>query len=222
MHSDSTPEIPFGYCHCGCGQKAPIATHTYTRLGILKGEPFRFINGHYALTRKVTDPGPNPSGLCQCGCGERTGIARWSSTEKGNVGGTPVRFLPGHAQRLLRKTERIHRHTSGYILEYRPDHPHAQRDGFVYQHRLVMESMIGRLLLPEEVVHHIDGNEANNDPTNLELFADNRSHMQHHRETGRWSKSHESCIGCGTTDRKHNAKGLCVSCYVRQGRKNAA
>jgi len=38
--------IPEGYCHCGCGQKTKIATKTVTRLGLVKGQPTRFIKGH--------------------------------------------------------------------------------------------------------------------------------------------------------------------------------
>jgi hypothetical protein len=37
---------PFGFCHCGCGQLAPIAPRTDTRRGFGKGIPRQFINGH--------------------------------------------------------------------------------------------------------------------------------------------------------------------------------
>jgi hypothetical protein len=33
-------------CECGCGQPAPIAQQTTTRLGYVKGQPKRFVNGH--------------------------------------------------------------------------------------------------------------------------------------------------------------------------------
>lgn len=36
-----------------------------------------------------------------------------------------------------------------------------------FQHRIVAEGMIGRKLLPDEVVHHIDGDRSNNSPDNL-------------------------------------------------------
>lgn len=31
-----------------------------------------------------------------------------------------------------------------------------------------------------------------------------------------WSRRHENCVQCKTTDFKHMAKGLCSSCYARQ------
>lgn len=39
------------------------------------------------------------------------------------------------------------------------------------EHRYVMSKHLGRDLLPEETVHHIDGNRQNNDIGNLELFS---------------------------------------------------
>ena len=34
-----------------------------------------------------------------------------------------------------------------------------------------------------------------------------------------WSIEHEKCIQCGTTERKHYAKGLCKRCYSRTREK---
>lgn len=68
----------------------------------------------------------------------------------------------------------------GYVLEYAPDHPHATRNGYMRQHRLVMEGKLGRLLQPGEGhVHHHNENKADNRASNLELLTQGQ-HMSHH------------------------------------------
>jgi hypothetical protein len=42
---------PYGYCQCGCGEKAPVATRTTTRDGHVKGQPMRYIRGHVAALK---------------------------------------------------------------------------------------------------------------------------------------------------------------------------
>lgn len=46
---------PGGLCVCGCGQKTSIAKHTCQQYGHVKGQPVRFIVGHYARVQ------PRPS-----------------------------------------------------------------------------------------------------------------------------------------------------------------
>lgn len=47
-------------------------------------------------------------------------------------------------------------------------------------HREIMEQKLGRPLLPNEVVHHLDGDKKNNNPNNLLLFASSTDHSAHH------------------------------------------
>ena len=60
-------------------------------------------------------------------------------------------------------------HSQGYGLLYLPKHPCADRAGYVLEHRVVMERHLGRHLSPDEIVHHLNGNKADNHIENLEL-----------------------------------------------------
>lgn len=66
----------------------------------------------------------------------------------------------------------------GYWLVKVNDHPYATKGGYVREHRLVMEAVLGRYLRPGEVVDHIDGDTSNNDPSNLRVFASNADHLR--------------------------------------------
>lgn len=58
-----------------------------------------------------------------------------------------------------------YKNAQGYIEEWVPE-----LRGYVKQHRLVMEQMIGRPLSEFEQVHHRNGRRDDNHPGNLELW----------------------------------------------------
>jgi len=68
---------------------------------------------------------------------------------------------------------------SGYIYLKSWGHPFCGKQGYVAEHRLVIERHIGRFLNPEETIHHRDGNKTNNNISNLELFATRGEHTKH-------------------------------------------
>lgn len=51
-----------------------------------------------------------------------------------------------------------------------PDHPRARTNGYVFEHILVMEELLGRPLHTGETVHHMNGIRDDNRPQNLELW----------------------------------------------------
>lgn len=69
----------------------------------------------------------------------------------------------------------------GYVVAYIPFHPASNREGYVKEHRFVMEQQLGRFLRGREVVHHCDECKTNNHPSNLQLFRSQKSHMLHHQ-----------------------------------------
>lgn len=65
----------------------------------------------------------------------------------------------------------------GYKYIYSPDHPDRTNNGYVAEHRLIMEKMIGRRLTKKEAVHHLNHNRVDNRPNNLHLCTSNGSHF---------------------------------------------
>ena len=72
---------------------------------------------------------------------------------------------------------------NGYRMLHLPEHYEAQGKptmaGWVYEHRVVAMEMIGRPLLPNEEVHHLDENRLNNHPENL-LVLTQSQHLKLH------------------------------------------
>ena len=47
-------QAPFGYCHCGCGNKTTISPHTSRKYGRVKGQPTKYLAAH-GHRKPVTD-----------------------------------------------------------------------------------------------------------------------------------------------------------------------
>lgn len=84
------------------------------------------------------------------------------------------------------------------------------------------------------VVHHRDRNgrgsdEPNNEIANLQTLCRGCHLKEHSAElraarttlagSGRWSKDHDCCVECGTTEKRHGARGKCATCYARELRQ---
>lgn len=67
----------------------------------------------------------------------------------------------------------------GRVYLRAPNHPCANAWGYVYRYRLRMERKLGRILGPDEVIHHKDGDCSNDRLRNLELLT-NSTHSKLH------------------------------------------
>lgn len=78
-----------------------------------------------------------------------------------------------HAIATKRKTKH------GYIACTVPSHPYCGLDQEVFEHRLVMESHLGRYLVDDEIVHHVNEVKDDNRIENLEVML-RGEHTSHH------------------------------------------
>jgi hypothetical protein len=72
--------------------------------------------------------------------------------------------------------------TGGYAIVYCPNHPSAKSNGYVYEHRLIMENKIQRFLYKNEAVHHINGISDDNRAENLILMTATEHGKLHYAE----------------------------------------
>ena len=61
-------------------------------------------------------------------------------------------------------------HKAGYVMLRIPGHPRSSGGGYVFEHIVVMEEMLGRFLSRDESVHHRNGLKDDNRRENLELW----------------------------------------------------
>lgn len=159
-----------------------------------------------------------PKILCFCGCKELIPSL--------NVFGEPMKYKKGHSS----KGSGNPMYNNGisndkeYIIISKPDHPNKRINGFVPQHRLVMEQHIGRYLTKDEHIHHKDGNRKNNHISNLQIVS-NSEHIKLEKAILRELRYKRICFLCGKMGKtirwfKHlGDKWICRSCkHKRDGK----
>ena len=153
-----------------------------------------------------------------------------------NIDGEPMKYKKWHAPKgkdhpYFKGKPYID--SDGYTRVYCPEHPNCYENGYVLEHRLIMEQYLGRYLTKSEVVHHKipvkDG--GTNDIENLELLNSQGEHLSIHRLK---DKSYNRCSNPECKDPEHtyidkngyvkwcrDGKGgwLCKNCKEKQRSK---
>lgn len=93
-----------------------------------------------------------------------------------------------------------------YVYKWNP-----YRGKHTYEHRDVMEKLLGRELKTDEIIHHINGDKHDNRPENLRVEKRGR-HTSNHLK----GRPRGYCVFCG---KPQHAKQLCKKHYEYQRRQ---
>ena len=138
------------------------------------------------MRKCIPPPELIPSGICECGCGKPTKVANYTIKKQGMFEGYPTRFLQGHSHASAKRGKEHYKYRNGrycrlgytMVLISR-EHPMADKNGYIPEHRYVMSQHLGRPLTSKEQVHHINGNISDNRLENLEILTCSQHRIIH-------------------------------------------
>lgn len=170
---------------CGCRNKE-VATERWR-----KRRP-KWVGKRLGLITVIREAGKNQRGRftweCHCDCGS---IVYWENcqlTRKSKSCGCVLTDYARGPEHGNWKGGRAVR-TDGYVLIRRPDHPNAQKRGYVLEHVWVMSQHLDRPIRPTEQVHHKNGIRADNQLSNLELWVKSHPAGQRPKDLVEYAKA---------------------------------
>lgn len=122
---------------------------------------------------------------CECGCGVETRRSPCAYHARGIAKGDYNRFLPGHSAKgkfgkLATRWNGGTTISHGYVRILKPEHPRADCKGYVYDHILIVEAILGRFLPKKNEVHHFNERKGDNGKGNIVVCEDAAYHKLLH------------------------------------------
>lgn len=140
--------------------------------------------GHYAQRRRGYSLAPLFEARSECsveGCDRPHRLNGFCEGHNAQVRrGAPIGVLPTRTKR----NGDWYTNKSGYVCRYTP----GSIGKMEFEHRVVMESILGRALTSSENVHHINGVRDDNRPENLELWSTSQPYGQRVSDKVAWAR----------------------------------
>lgn len=136
---------------------------------------------------------------CVCGCNHKTLINLRHRR--------PNKFINGHNSKIRGKADKF---VTSNVFILNPAHPRSDRKGYVLEHILVAEKILGKPLPPKAVVHHHNKDRTDNRNQNL-VVCENQGYHQliHQRERAYKACGNASWRKCKRCKEYDEPENLC-------------